>query len=103
MSSQKNSVNQQLSETLLSWVKSAEIAIPEIQRPFLCDATKVRYLMQGRYQGFPLDHVIVWRNPEVKLKHCFLAKGASELNGLPAPGVPAESSWAPSVVWSLAA
>lgn len=42
MSSQKYSVNQHLIETLLSWVKSGEIAIPEIQRPFVWDATKVR-------------------------------------------------------------
>jgi hypothetical protein len=31
--SQKYSVNQHLIETLLAWVKSGEIAIPEIQRP----------------------------------------------------------------------
>lgn len=41
MSSQKYSVNQHLIETLLSWVKSGEIAIPEIQRPFVWDASKV--------------------------------------------------------------
>ena len=35
MSSQKYSVNQPLIETLISWVKSGEIAIPEIQRPFV--------------------------------------------------------------------
>lgn len=38
MSSQKYSVNQYLIETLLNWVKSGEIAIPEIQRPFVWDA-----------------------------------------------------------------
>lgn len=42
MSAQKYSVNQHLIETLLSWVKSGEIAIPEIQRPFVWDATKAR-------------------------------------------------------------
>jgi|TARA_R100000049_G_C1956928_1_gene114889 uncharacterized protein with ParB-like and HNH nuclease domain len=45
ISSQKYSVNQHLIETLLSWVKSGEIAIPEIQRPFVWDASKVRDLM----------------------------------------------------------
>ncbi|MFJ5488241.1 MFS transporter, partial [Hansschlegelia beijingensis] len=34
-------------ETLLTWVKSGEIAIPEIQRPFVWDATKVRRLLLG--------------------------------------------------------
>jgi hypothetical protein len=32
---QKYSVNQHLIEILLTWVKSGEIAIPEIQRPFV--------------------------------------------------------------------
>jgi len=32
---QKYSVNQYLIETVLAWVKSGEIAIPEIQRPFV--------------------------------------------------------------------
>lgn len=48
MSAQKYSVNQHLIETLLSWVKSGEIAIPEIQRPLVWDATKVRDLMNSR-------------------------------------------------------
>ncbi len=54
MSAQKYSVNQQLVETLLSWVKSGEIAIPEIQRPFVWTPTKVRNLMDSLYQGFPV-------------------------------------------------
>ena len=29
-------------QTLLSWIRSGEIAIPEIQRPFVWDSTKVR-------------------------------------------------------------
>lgn len=40
MQTQKYSVNQHLIETLLVWVKSGEIAIPEIQRPFVWDAAK---------------------------------------------------------------
>lgn len=33
MELQKPSVNQQQIETVLAWVQSGEIAIPEIQRP----------------------------------------------------------------------
>ena len=68
MSTQKYSVNQHLTETVLSWVKSGEIAIPEIQRPFVWDASKVRDLMDSLYQGYPIGYLIVWRNPNVKLK-----------------------------------
>jgi hypothetical protein len=49
-------------------VKSGEIAIPEIQRPFVWDATKVRNLLDSLYQGYPVGYLIAWRNPTVKLK-----------------------------------
>lgn len=65
---QKYSVNQHLIETILSWVKSEEIAIPEIQRPFVWDGTKVRDLMDSLYQGYPVGYLIAWRNPNVRLK-----------------------------------
>ncbi|MCY4034213.1 MAG: DUF262 domain-containing protein [Hyphomicrobiales bacterium] len=55
-------------ETLLSWVKSGEIAIPEIQRPFVWDAAKVRNLLDSLYQGYPVGYLIAWRNPSVRLK-----------------------------------
>ena len=51
MTSQKYAVNQHLIETLLAWVKSGEIAIPEIQRPFVWDASQVRDLLDSLYQG----------------------------------------------------
>ncbi len=75
MSIQKYSVNQHLIETLLSWVKSGEIAIPEIQRPFVWDASKVRDLMDSLYQGFPVGYVIAWRNPNIRLKDGSYSEG----------------------------
>lgn len=54
MGAQKYDVNQHLIETVLNWVKSGEIAIPEIQRPFVWDAAKVRDLMDSLYQGYPV-------------------------------------------------
>jgi len=72
---QKYSVNQQLIETLLAWVKSGEIAIPEIQRPFVWDASKVRDLMDSLYQGYPVGYVIAWKNPNVRLKDGSLSEG----------------------------
>jgi hypothetical protein len=79
MSSQKYAVNQHLIETVLSWVKSGEIAIPEIQRPFVWDAAKVRDLMDSLYQGYPVGYIIAWRNPNVKLKDGTLAEGKKVL------------------------
>ncbi|TVQ93643.1 MAG: DUF262 domain-containing protein [Chromatiaceae bacterium] len=68
MSTQRYSVTPHPIETLLTWIKSGEIAIPEIQRPFVWDATKVRNLLDSLYQGYPVGYLIAWRNPTVKLK-----------------------------------
>lgn len=68
MSIQKYSVNQHPIQTLLTWIKSGEIAIPEIQRPFVWNATKVRDLIDSLYQGYPIGYLIAWRNPTVRLK-----------------------------------
>jgi hypothetical protein len=79
MQTQKYSVNQHLIETLLTWVKSGEIAIPEIQRPFVWDSTKVRDLMDSLYEGYPIGYVIAWRNPNVRLKDGTLSEGKKVL------------------------
>jgi hypothetical protein len=68
MSTQRYSVTPHPIETLLTWVKSGEIAIPEIQRPFVWEPTKVRNLLDSLYHGYPVGYLIAWRNPTVKLK-----------------------------------
>lgn len=68
MSIQKYSVNQHPINTLLAWIRAGEIAIPEIQRPFVWSSTKVRDLIDSLYKGYPIGYLIAWRNPSVKLK-----------------------------------
>lgn len=68
MSTQRYTVTPHPIETLLTWIKSGEIAIPEIQRPFVWEATKVRNLLDSLYRGYPVGYLIAWRNPTVKLK-----------------------------------
>lgn len=65
---QKYSVNDYPLEIILNWYRSEEIAIPEIQRPFVWNSTKVRKLIDSLYQGYPIGYFIVWKNPNVKLK-----------------------------------
>ncbi len=79
MDSQKYAVNQYLLDTVLNWVRSGEIAIPEIQRPFVWDSSKVRDLMDSLYQGYPVGYIIAWRNPNVKLKDGTLSEGKKVL------------------------
>jgi uncharacterized protein with ParB-like and HNH nuclease domain len=68
MATQRYSVTPYPIETILTWVKSGEIAIPEIQRPFVWEATKVHNLLYSLYQVYPVGYLIVRRNPTVKLK-----------------------------------
>ncbi|WMI70266.1 DUF262 domain-containing protein [Mangrovimonas sp. YM274] len=75
----KYSVHQQPVETLLSWIKSGDIAIPEIQRPFVWKSAKVRDLIDSLYQGYPVGYIITWRNPDVKLKNGELSAGKKVL------------------------
>lgn len=65
---QKYQVNQYLIEFLLASVKTEEIAIPEIQRPFVWDSSKVRDLLDSLYNGYPIGYIITWKNPNVRLK-----------------------------------
>lgn len=53
------SVNNYTVETLLSNIKSGSIAIPEMQRPFVWDSSKVRDLVDSLYKGFPVGYIIV--------------------------------------------
>lgn len=68
MTIQRYSVNQYPIQTIISWIQSNEIAIPEIQRPFKWDATKVRDFIDSLYYGYPVGYFIIWRNPNVRLK-----------------------------------
>ena len=68
MPTQRYTVTQLPVATLFSWIQSKEIAIPEIQRPFVWDATQVRNLLDSLMQGFPVGYLIAWRNPDVRLK-----------------------------------
>lgn len=64
----KYSVNNYSVENIISWISSGEIAIPEMQRPFVWDTSKVRDLIDSLYQGYPVGYIIIWKNPDVKLK-----------------------------------
>lgn len=73
--SSKYTVLQQPVETLLSWIKSGEIAIPEIQRPFVWKSSKVRDLIDSLYMGYPVGYIITWRNPDIRLRNGELSQG----------------------------
>ena len=66
-------------ENIIGWIRTGEVAIPEIQRPFVWDSSKVRDLMDSLYKGFPVGYIIVWKNPDIKLKDGKIAAGKKVL------------------------
>lgn len=75
MTIQRYSVNQYPVEALLTWIKTGDIAIPEIQRPFVWDGAKVRDFIDSLYRGYPVGYLVAWQNPDVRLKDGTLSKG----------------------------
>ena len=75
MEDTKFSLNQTPISTILAWVESSAIAIPEIQRPFVWTSTQVRDLMDSLYQGYPVGYITTWQNPDVKLKDGSTSQG----------------------------
>jgi hypothetical protein len=61
-------INQPHIASVLSWIREGKIAIPEIQRPFVWEASKVRNLLDSLLRGYPVGFLIGWKNPDVQLK-----------------------------------
>lgn len=55
-------------KAILGLIEAKSIAIPEIQRPFVWKPSQVRDLMDSLYKGYPTGYIILWKNPDVKLK-----------------------------------
>lgn len=64
----KYTVQQQPVDTLLGWITSGQVAIPEMQRPFVWDSTGVRDLLDSLYNGYPVGYLITWQSVGVRLK-----------------------------------
>jgi len=60
---------------LLGLIASNDIAIPEIQRPFVWKNKQVRDLLDSLYKGYPTGYIILWKNPTVKLKDGTVSAG----------------------------
>lgn len=60
---------------LLGFIHGGDIAIPEIQRPFVWKKKQVRDLLDSLYKGYPTGYLIIWKNPDVKLKDGKMSSG----------------------------
>ena len=72
---EKYTVHDYTVEQILNFIKSNEIAIPEIQRPFVWKGWQVRDLVDSMYQGYPTGYIIISKSPDLKLKDGSLSIG----------------------------
>lgn len=71
----KYSVTNYSVNSILGFIEIEEIAIPEIQRPFVWKATNVRDLIDSLYNGYPTGYLIIWQNPSIRDKNGKLTDG----------------------------
>ena len=69
MLTEKYTVSQYPIASILGFIDSGQIAIPEIQRPFVWKRRQVRDLIDSLFSGYPTGYLIIWQNPNVKLKN----------------------------------
>lgn len=72
---QKYEIDRHNIGTILNWVSTKEVAIPEIQRPFVWKAKQVRDLIDSLYKGYPVGYLIISRSHDMKLKDGSISKG----------------------------
>ncbi len=53
---------------ILNYVQDDQIAIPEIQRPFVWKGKEVCALIDSLYEGYPIGYLIIWQNSKVRLR-----------------------------------
>lgn len=52
-------------EYLVSAVDNGALGLPDIQRPFVWSAAKVRDLFDSMFKGYPVGYLLLWENPSV--------------------------------------
>lgn len=75
MQSNKYEVDSRGIASIISWLTDEEIAIPEIQRPFVWSNSKVRDFIDSLYHGYPVGYIISCKNPKLKLKNGQTSEG----------------------------
>lgn len=50
-------------------IRTGEIVIPELQRPFVWENTKVRDLIDSLFKGYPIGYLITSKNSNLKLRN----------------------------------
>ncbi len=48
--------------TLIGYIETGDLALPDLQRPFVWGNNKVRDLFDSMYRGYPIGYFLLWRN-----------------------------------------
>jgi hypothetical protein len=48
--------------TLINYIDQGDLALPELQRPFVWANNRVRDLFDSMYRGYPIGYFLIWRN-----------------------------------------
>lgn len=48
--------------TLIDYIETGDLALPDLQRPFVWGNNKVRDLFDSMYRGYPIGYFLLWRN-----------------------------------------
>jgi hypothetical protein len=68
---------------LIHDIKMGEIALPDIQRPFVWPNTKVRDLFDSMYRGFPVGYLLFWQATAANAADGFKPVGTDEKQHVP--------------------
>ncbi len=49
-------------ESLVKFIELGELALPDLQRPFVWSNVKVRDLFDSMYRGYPVGYLLFWQN-----------------------------------------
>ena len=60
---------------ILGDIDQGNIAVPEIQRPFVWRKTQVKKLIDSLFRGYPAGYIIFWQSPKLQAKDGNLARG----------------------------
>lgn len=61
--------------SILGDIDAHNIAVPEIQRPFVWKKTQVRDFLDSLYRGYPAGYIILWLCPSLRMKDGKVAAG----------------------------
>lgn len=54
---------------LISKIETGELGLPELQRPFIWEDSKVRDLFDSMMKVYPIGYLMVWECPELDKKN----------------------------------